>query len=82
MPVPLGSVDGPLGQLLQELEDRLAALETPQGPVFQGVMAQTSLTATNAQTYKNAVVALSDTGKLAFSDGTHWYPITMGAAIV
>jgi hypothetical protein len=82
VPVPTGTWGEVLNAYLQELEDRISAQEVPQGPVFQGVMASTSLSVTNAQTYKNAVVALSDLGKLAYSDGSHWYPITMGAAII
>lgn len=82
MTVPVEVAQGPLGAFLQDLEDRIVAREAPGGPVLQGHMASTDLTVANAATYKYGLVALSDLGKLAYSDGAHWYPLSMGAAIV
>jgi hypothetical protein len=82
VPVPVGSVDPQLGQYLQELEDRLAAVENPQGPKGQFPIASANLSTSSAVTYKYCTVYVTDLNILAHSDGSHWYREDTGGVIV
>ena len=67
---------------LAQVEDRLAALETPQSPTPMFAMATSLLTVANAATYANCQVFATDLKCPAVSDGAHWYRADTGAVIV
>lgn len=81
MPVPLGL--GPdLTTYLQEMEDRLAKLETPQGPVAAYLTTSTTLSTVNAAQAGRKWVVLTDLKTAAYSNGSHWFRFDTGAQIV
>jgi uncharacterized coiled-coil protein SlyX len=81
MPQPL-DLPAPLAAYLQELESRLAALETPQGfqPAF--LTLSTTLNAANAAQNGARAGLAADLKTLVWSDGVHWWRADTGAQIV
>jgi hypothetical protein len=73
---------GVLAAYLEELEARLAALETPQGftPAFLTLSA--NLTAANAAQNAQRLGLATDLKTLVWSDGAHWWRADTGAQIV
>jgi hypothetical protein len=67
---------------MAQVEDRLAALETPQGPQLRFALASTALTAAMAVANPFAEVLLTDLKVPGCSDGVHWYRADTGALIV
>lgn len=53
--------------------------ERPNAPVFLPEF--TVATLPPAGTWKGAVISLTDLGVPGYSDGTDWFPITLGAAL-
>ncbi len=80
MPVPAGLAP-PLQACLEDLESRLAALETPQGfaPAFLTV--SVNLTAANAAAHAARIGIATDLKTLVWSDGAHWWRADTGAQI-
>lgn len=71
-----------LANYLQRIEDRVAYLETPQGPTVMFAMASTALSIANAGTYINCQVYVTDLLMTAFSTGAHWCRSDTGAVII
>jgi hypothetical protein len=82
VPVPVGVLPPTVADYLQSLEDRLLALEVPGSPTPLLPMASTSLTATNAATYRNCQVFVTDLLVIGYSSGVHWYRTDTGGVIV
>lgn len=69
MAVPFSNNPDDVRQFLQELDDRLSALETPRGPIPAW---PTARPLPDAAEFKSAVVLVIDLGVLAVSDGSRW----------
>jgi len=80
--IPVGKVPPELAAYLQELEDRIALVEDPKGPVALFTIASTSLTAALAVANVNRMVFVTDLNMTAHSNGAHWYRSDTGALIV
>jgi hypothetical protein len=78
MPAPAG-MDPALRAYLDEMEARIAELETPNGPAAEFACLKASLP--DALTYINRRAYVTDTKILAVSDGTVWRRQDTGAAI-
>jgi hypothetical protein len=71
--VPVGpDVPPNIRQPLQDLENRLLALEQPGAPQRVFVIASTDLSNVDPALYRNAGAWISDLKTLAVSDGTDW----------
>lgn len=77
MTYPIGGVPANVGAYLQELEDRVAALEDLKSPAAPYACEQADLP--DPATYINAVVYVTDVKRLAHSDGTNWKRADTGA---
>jgi hypothetical protein len=80
MPVPSGLAP-PLGAYLEELESRLAALETPAGFTAAFLTSSANLTAANAAAHAARIGIATDLKTLVWSDGAHWRRADTGAQI-
>lgn len=78
--VPPG-LAAPLQAYLEDLESRLAALETPPGfaPVF--LTSSANLTAANAAAHAARCGIAQDLKTLVWSDGARWWRCDTGAQI-
>lgn len=72
----------PLQLWMAQVEDRLAAIETPQGPQPRFAIASTALSIALAAQNPNAEVFLTDLKCPGCSDGVHWYRADTGALII
>lgn len=82
MPVPTAGIPGDLALYLQDLEDRVARLETPQGfgPAF--LTTSGTLTTISAAEQGGRWGVATDLKTVVWSDGVHWYRADTGAQIV
>lgn len=81
MPVPAGLPRG-LEAYLEEVESRIAALETPQGFVPAFLTHSANLTAANAAQHAGRMGLAHDLKTLVWSDGLGWWRADTGAQIV
>lgn len=81
MPVPSGLAPA-LQAYLEELEGRVAALETPPGFTPAFLTTSKSLTAANAAAQAARLGIATDLKTLVWSDGVHWRRADTGALIV
>lgn len=81
MAVPVG-LPPALEAYLEELETRLAALETPQGFAPAFLTQATQLTAANAAAHAARFGLATDLKTLVWSDGVRWWRADTGAQIV
>jgi hypothetical protein len=83
MPAPV--LQGPDAQRLHgwmaEVEDRLAAAQTPKGPQLAFVTTAAGLTAASAAELADRWVVVSDLKTIAYSTGAHWIRVDTGAVI-
>lgn len=82
MPVPAEGLPQALQGYLAAIEERIAQLETPQGPQRAFRIASASLTAASAVANGGCVVVMSDLKTWAASDGAHWYRTDTGALVI
>lgn len=81
MPAPAG-LPLALEAYLEELESRLAALETPQGFTPAFLTSSAHLTAANAAAHAARLGLATDLKTLVWSDGVRWWRADTGAQIV
>lgn len=82
MPVPFGQVPADVAAYLQELEGRIASLESPGSPVATYTMTTAQMTTANAAEFAYRTVLNTTLNILAHSNGAHWYREDTGAQIV
>lgn len=82
MAAPILPGNAALQQWLEEVEQRLAALETPQGygPAFFTV--STNLTTASAALSGSRWGIATDLKTVVYSNGVHWFRCDTGAQIV
>lgn len=81
MTAPVGTPPE-LASWIQRLEDRIAVMETPRGPIALFPMLSTDLSVANAATYINCQVLVTDLLVTGYSSGAHWYRADTGAVII
>lgn len=80
-PVLVGPDAARLQPWMAEVEDRLSAAQTPQGPQLAFVTPASGLSAAGAASCANCWVIVSDLKTIAYSTGAHWIRIDTGAVI-
>lgn len=81
MAVPPG-LSSDITAFLQTLEDRVFALEAPQGFEPAYLTTSVSLTSASAARAGGKWAIITDLKAVAYSDGVHWYNARTGATIV
>lgn len=82
MPVPSTGIPPDLQLHLAEVEQRLSALENPQGFAPAFLTTSAALSAETASSFSHRWAFATDLGTVVWADGVHWYRADTGAVIV